>query len=146
MHTDAIVAYRRNFKSGRIDFLGKSRKQLPDLQPQRLSGSIPGDVFGGSVEKIDLAFSVSRDQASTQAVHDTVAESLQKRHLPRRFLEFRTGFTPAFRQKIRQKRDRTESENTQADDVLERRQIGPTNGGGRDIGEVAEIHVRKMDH
>src|SRR5262245_47654071 len=60
---------------------------------------------------------------------------------------FRSRPVPALCKEIRKEGYRTKTEYVQADDVLQRYQLGPgSHRRRRNVAEVGEIHVREMDH
>ena len=85
---------------------------------------LPVICFGRAIEKIYAAPRSVVIKPAAHAVDDAIAESLQKRDLAGGFLELRTRVAQALSQIVREKRHRAESEDAEADDVLQRRPVG----------------------
>src|SRR5262249_32644952 len=101
--------------------------------------------LSGAIEEVNAAFNIRGDEPGSQAINNAVAVCLEKRNLSGRLLQFHAGPSPALRQEIREKRNRAETENIQADDVLQRWKIRPDIRRRWNITEIAEIQVREME-
>src|SRR5205085_4102023 len=73
------------------------------------------------------------------------AECLQECHLAREAFQLNACFPPPLGQEVREKSDGAESENRQADDVLQRHQLRPRSRRGWYDTEVREIHMREVN-
>ena len=136
---------RRDLETSRIDFRQHAGKDLPDGHLQRFARTVSRDFLGRPIEEVNAPFNIRGDEPGSQAINNAVAVCLEKCNLSGRLLQFHAGPSPALRQEIREKRNRAETENIQADDVLQRWKIGPDIRRRRNITEIAEIQVREME-
>src|SRR5438876_7602169 len=136
---------RRDLETSRIDFRQHARKDLPDGHLQGFAGTVSRGFLSGAIEEVNAPFNIRGDEPGSQAINNAVAVCLEKCNLSGGLLQFHAGPSPALRQEIREKRNRAETENIQADDVLQRWKIGPDICRRRNITEIAEVQVREME-
>src|SRR5207237_3520475 len=125
-------------KARRVRLRSKRREHFPNLQPERGVRFKTRDVFGSAVEQINSPFAVCGNETAYQAVDNPIAEGLEKRHRSRGLLKFSSCFSPTLSKEVREERHRTEIENAEADDVLQRRQID-AGGRKRYVAELSKI-------
>src|SRR5688572_3978696 len=85
------------------------RRQLEHLfqtPPDNREGRVPGNRFGGAIERQDSPLSIGGGQAAREAIDDVLVECLKIRNLARRTLESRTGALQSIGERSTQERDR----------------------------------------